>query len=105
MGWGGHVLDMINRQKANEALKRRKWERHERIRKASSDSTHSDINLGKLTEKKLSEQELIAFKEDLKKSKRLQTRKMAIALLVSLIIMAFLIYLFMRRYKIQYLTL
>ena len=73
MSYAGHVLDMINRIKDNEALRKAKRSRYKKLRNAYATATVRKGPVNK-PETKLSKKELEAIKEkirnDLKRERR-----------------------------------
>lgn len=93
MGWGGHVLDMINRMKQNEALKNRKWEIQSRIQKAQNkNSKYSNIK-GFPQEKELTEEEGQKIILKIRRENFIDRIKKGVALFLSIVIIILLTYL------------
>ena len=99
MSFGGHVLDMVNRMKANEALKKAHRAKYRRIRDAYINSTNSKLS-GKLTSNTISKEEMEVIKAkirvDLRRERRIElVLTYSVTLLLSIAV--FIIILFLRR--------
>lgn len=91
MSFAGHVIDMINRQKANNALKQKRKDRFEKVKESQCASSEK---LFAIEKKNLSQEELIQIKERQQNIRKKELKKEVIfTLIVVLIFGTFLIYL------------
>ncbi|MCF8374006.1 MAG: hypothetical protein K9H64_20455 [Bacteroidales bacterium] len=90
MGGEGHILDMINRMKYNEMIRKSRRSRYQKVKE-----TYLKIHLKsnpKLLEKKMSNEELILFRKKLKRELMLDRLKSILAATISIFIVGGLIY-------------
>jgi hypothetical protein len=93
MGWGGHALDMIQRIRANEELKKNRRTKYKKELDAyrGDESTYKGVAIHK--EKKLSRQEKAKIHSMIKRENRISLLKNLIALLIaSILFILFVIY-------------
>jgi hypothetical protein len=94
MGYGGHAYDMIQRVKQNQELKRRKWERHNKIAEINRDGTYKNLEFNPEDLKKLTSEEKAHYRAIAMKTRRANRFKTVIALLIAVIIVAGLLVIF-----------
>jgi hypothetical protein len=97
MSYAGHVLDMINRIKANEAHKKARRKKIRKVREAYMSATASD-KPGKLHISNYSREELERIKIKIRKDLREQNQKKivmtSITVAISLLVAGLLAYVF-----------
>ncbi len=88
MSFAGHVLDMINRQKLNDALKSKKKDRFDKIKDSQNSSSKK---LFAIKKKNLSEKELLEIKTKYKQLRNKEKLKEIIFVLIIVVVFGSLI--------------
>jgi hypothetical protein len=96
MSFGGHVFDMINRAKQNEAARKKRRERYDRVKDVHLNSIKHEKILPP-PKKQLTKDELDEIKKDLKlKLKKQRAIRITKIFIVSTAIVLFIYFLFIK---------
>lgn len=94
MSFAGHTFDMINRMKFNNSQKKNRLKRIQRLKELYLEEVEVYKGL-KIHEKEVSETELNEIKNKIRKRITLENRNRSVkTFLVTILILAFLVYLF-----------
>ena len=100
MSFGGHVQDMNNRIKENEALKKSRRKRFNKLKEIYSKETGGFIAENNLTKQKLSKKELQIIKNMIRFKLEAERRKRISLTVFSVIILSISLFLLLKQYNL-----
>lgn len=87
MGFGGHVKQMIDRLKENEAMNKARWDRQQKISNAALNASKKSHQNNLIDSKELSEYEKATIRLEMSRQRRKENIKKLIILGILLLVL------------------